>query len=232
MIPSPQKTHQPATSPHSQLCGRNIPPNPDAVAPALTSRIVLSHAKDDVTLNLAPFYLQKNLLFQFTFFIFSFNFFFLFSSSAMESLIEKSPLNPQNVAATAPSRFNKVGLYAPSQSWGESPMNQQTVAYVGSKTTTPLRSETSLLIPSNASLLYPFPNTDSFLLSFFFFLNIFMSNQIRNFEISTECKVGTLGESTKIWTWFPSLGNGEAEKSDSSIFVFDCFIFLSLDLGG
>ena len=59
-----------------------------------------------------------------------------------------------------------------------------------------------------------------------------MSNQIRNFEISTECKVGTLGESTKIWTWFPSLGNGEAEKSDSSIFVFDCFIFLSLDLGG
>ena len=44
---------------------------------------------------------------------------------------------------------------------------------MGSKTTTPLRSETSLLIPSNASLLYPFPNTDSFLLSFFFFLNIF-----------------------------------------------------------
>ena len=47
---------------------------------------------------------------------------------------DDTTLNLQNVAAAAPSRFNEVGLYAPSQSQGLSPMNQQTVAYVGSKT--------------------------------------------------------------------------------------------------
>ena len=47
---------------------------------------------------------------------------------------DDAALNLQNVVAAAPSRFNEVGLYAPSQSQGLSPMNQQTVAYLASKT--------------------------------------------------------------------------------------------------
>nr|CAN72761.1 hypothetical protein VITISV_014946 [Vitis vinifera] len=105
---SPMRGAGPEIVPGTQLsflpspCGRNIPPNPDAAAPAPTSRIVLSHTKDDATLNL------------------------------------------QNVAAAAPSRFNEVGLYAPSQSQGLSPMNQQTVASVGSKTAASNPLETSI----------------------------------------------------------------------------------------
>ena len=51
--------------------------------------------------------------------------------------------NLQNGAAAAPSRFNEVGLYAPSQSQGLSPMNQQTVAPLRSKTAASNLHETS-----------------------------------------------------------------------------------------
>ena len=57
---------------------------------------------------------------------------------------DDAALNLQNVAAAAPSRFNEVGLYAPSQSQGLSPMNQQTVASVGSKTAASNPLETSI----------------------------------------------------------------------------------------
>ena len=99
-------------------------------------------------------------------------FFFLFPSNNLFHAKDDAALHLQNVATTAPSRFNKVSLYAPSPNAGEFLVNQQIVTSLGSKTAASNLFQTliDLHLKKNDSLYsFFFPLSQSCVSSFLFF---------------------------------------------------------------